>query len=589
MTMKPKAKKFRIRRNESAGSGSETSAAPAPANTAAAQAAAQPSTAAQAAAKPSTAAKAAAKPSTAAQGNSAAAPKGKPKGKADASAEDGFGRIPFPGAAAADAANEKDPAKIASDLDAIRKEGLTGRQLRLARRLAQKHGLAPTSDFDAVRLLRANGIDPFQRANMLELVVADKKAQAPTPNLPQTVDRAKTELSTNVTPPGGVTAEARAQEILRIQQDIARRRRVKLIALAGRLAVFVLLPTSIALVYFAFFATPMYATKSEFVIQQADAPAAGGMGGLLSGTGFATSQDSITVQSYLQSRQAVLRLDEDLGFRNHFSSDRIDAVQRLDPDASNEDTYKLFQRNVKIGYDPTEGIIKLEVVAASPEASAAFSEALIGYAEEQVDNLTQRLREDQMSGASETFVQAEANMMGAQMRVLELQEQLGVLDPVSESTALMGQISNFEVQLAQKQLELQQLLDNAQPSRARVSGVEGDISRLETLIQNLRGQLTNGNDEGGSLASISSQLRVAEVDLQTRTLMMQEALQSLEASRIEANRQVRYLSLGVNPVPPDEPTYPRVFENTMLTFLIFAGVYLVVSLTTSILREQVSN
>ena len=49
------------------------------------------------------------------------------------------------------------------DMDAIRKEGLTGRQLRMARRVAQKHGLPATSDFDAVRLLRAKGIDPFQR------------------------------------------------------------------------------------------------------------------------------------------------------------------------------------------------------------------------------------------------------------------------------------------------------------------------------------------------------------------------------------------------------------------------------------------
>ena len=37
------------------------------------------------------------------------------------------------------------------------------------------------------------------------------------------------------------------------------------------------------------------------------------------------------------------------------------------------------------------------------------------------------------------------------------------------------------------------------------------------------------------------------------------------------------------------PTYPRVFENMSLAFLIFAGVYLMISLTASILREQVSS
>ena len=58
-----------------------------------------------------------------------------------------------------------------NDIEAIRREGLTGRQLRMARRVAQKHNLPATSDFDAVRLLREQGIDPFARSNMLELVV----------------------------------------------------------------------------------------------------------------------------------------------------------------------------------------------------------------------------------------------------------------------------------------------------------------------------------------------------------------------------------------------------------------------------------
>ncbi len=71
--------------------------------------------------------------------------------------------------------------------------------------------------------------------------------------------------------------------------------------------------------------------------------------------------------------------------------------------------------------------------------------------------------------------------------------------------------------------------------------------------------------------------------------MVQQALQQMEAARIEANQQVRYLSLSVHPVAPDEATYPRAFENTVLAFLIFSGIYLMISLTASILREQVSS
>ncbi|MEM6694274.1 MAG: capsule biosynthesis protein [Pseudomonadota bacterium] len=498
--------------------------------------------------------------------------------------DDGFGDIAYPTAANPD--EPVAPAKSAEEeLDAIRKEGLTGRQLRMARRVALKNGLAPASDLDAVRLLRRKGIDPFQRSGVLALVQnpdGEKQARA-------SEDGASSEThlpSTHV-----LNGEARARSIIEMQRDIVRRRRRRMLQLAARLAVFVLLPTLIVGWYFARVATPMYATHSEFVIQQAQAPAtagASGLSGLFSGTSFATSQDSIAVQGFLQSIDAMLRLDADLGFRTHFSGDNIDILQRLEPDATKEAAYRLYSKFITISYDPTEGIIKMEVVAADPETSRLFSERLVTYAEEKVDALSLRLREDQMQGARESFEAAEQAMFDAQQRVLALQERLGVLDPMTESQALMTQVTTLEGQLSEKRLQLEQLLDNVRPNQARVEGTRGDISRLETLIAELRAQLTVSNESGQSLARISGELRIAERELQTRELLMTQALQQMETARIEADRQTRYLEQSVSPIAPDTPAYPRAFENTLLAFLIFGGIYLMISLTASILREQMS-
>ncbi|MBJ3762485.1 capsule biosynthesis protein [Maribius pontilimi] len=561
MTTKPKAKKFRIRKSSPLAGAAQVAA-----------------TAANAAAKPA--------PET-----------GAPARPAFPSADAVRKTATAPAALNPDIAGHSQ-LSAESDMAAIRKEGLTGRQLRMARRLAQKHEIAVTSDFDAVRQLRKRGIDPFERATMLELVVPDAARPAATSDksaapvqggrvqLPQTVAKAQVP-STEVSKPPRHAGERIAQ-INEIQRDIARRRRRRLALLGARLSVFVLLPTLIAGWYFYAVATPMYATKTEFVIQQAEAQAGGGLGGLFSGTGFATSQDSIAVQSYLTSRDAMLRLDEDAGFKTHFSQDHIDPIQRLPKGASMERTYDLYQDVVEIGYDPTEGIVKMEVIAADPEVSAEYSRRLIDYAEERVDNLTQRLRGDQMNDARASFDEAEAKMLAAQDRVLTLQEQLGVLDPAAESGSVMGQITTFETQLREKQLERETILSNRRPNQARLNGVEGEIRRLQAVVDDLRSQMTNGTGDAASLARISAQLRIAETDLETRTALMQQALQQLETARLEANRQTRYLSLGVTPVVPDAPAYPRSFENTLLAFLVFAGLYLLLSLTASILREQVS-
>ena len=122
------------------------------------------------------------------------------------------------------------------------------------------------------------------------------------------------------------------------------------------------------------------------MIQKAESNNGGssGLGSLLGGSSFATVQESIVVQSYLESREAMLRLDQELGFRAHFSAPEIDPLVRLPADASAEAVYATYRNQLTIGYDPTEGVIKMEMLATDPATSQAFSEALISYAEERV-------------------------------------------------------------------------------------------------------------------------------------------------------------------------------------------------------------
>jgi len=479
-----------------------------------------------------------------------------------------------------------------TEMDEIKREGLTGRQLRIARRMAQKHGLAATSDYDAVRLLRKKGIDPFKRTNLLDFGATPNPAvdgssepkDKVTIQLPQTMKDAPQTLPGPEMSP----AERRAFEIGQIQKDIARRRRRKLFALFARLAAFVLLPTLVVGYYFYKVATPMYASDSEFLILQADG-GPGSVGGLLAGTQFATTQDSISVQSFLESKEALLMLDRDAGFSDVFKQDWIDPIQRLEPDATLEDAFKLYKRMITIGYDPTEGVIRMEVAAPDPETATMFSQKLISYAEDRVNALSEKKREDQMRDAVEGFEAAQAARRQAQEDLIELQLKGAVLDPESVIAGLRARINEIEVQLQDKELQLAALLDNLRPNQAKVDGVRADIERLEAVLEELNAEMLDASAGENSLARLSVRIQMAQADLAARDMMLQTAMQQMENTRTEANRQVRYLTVSVNPVPSQEPSYPRKFENTILAFLLFAGIYLMISLTTSVLREQVSS
>jgi len=500
--------------------------------------------------------------------------------------------MPEGGPAQAEDVTEKAPAppSPAEQIKAISEEGLTGRQLRLARRVAVKNGIQASSDYDAVRQLRDAGIDPFQRNSVLDLVTPDtgkatgKAGNIQLPNV--TADPAPVPATKEET-----AASRNAAEILQIQRDIARRRQRKLLLLFTRLAFFVFLPTAAVGWYFYNIATPMYATNSEIVIQQAQPQngAASGFGALFQGTSMATQQDSIAVQSYLASREAMLRLDADHGFKEHFSDPDIDPIQRLEPEATNEEAFGLYTDHVRISYDPTEGLIRMEVIAADPVKSYEFSEALIGYAEEQVDQLTQRLRADQMRGALESYEDAEQRRADALATWLAIQQDVRQIDAASEASTKRGQIDRLENEKLDLERTLRARLSVERPSEIQVQILRDQIANIDSQIAELENELLGGGSDQASVAINNAELRTAEENYNFQTVMVQQALTQMETARIEANRQVRYLSQSVRPVIPDQATYPRAFENTILAFLIFSGIYLMISLTASILREQVSS
>ena len=309
---------------------------------------------------------------------------------------------------------------------------------------------------------------------------------------------------------------------------------------------------------------------------------------MFSGTSLANSQDSITVQSYLTSRGAMLRLEEDIGFREFYASEDIDRLQRLDPDASNERVFRQYKKSIKIGYDPTEGVIRMEVIAADPQVSASFSENLLEYAEERVNDLSKQKREDGMRDALAGFETAQKNRRDTQEALIRLQVENGV-DPEAEIVAIRAQITTYEGLLIEKELALSALLDNPRPNKAKVDGARSDVRRLKEQLAKLNVKMNSATEGDNSLAKQAVTMQLAKADLAAADMVLQSAQTAMEQARTEANRQVRYLTVAVQPVAPQEPTYPRRFENTILAFLIFAGIYLMLSLTASILREQVTS
>lgn len=391
-----------------------------------------------------------------------------------------------------------------------------------------------------------------------------------------------------------ISKDDRTLEIAQIQRKIARQRKRKTAQLIARLSFFVVLPTLFAGYYFYHVATPLYATQTEFVVQNVDdnasAPAAPAGGAAMLGgmSPMGSAQENIYVQRFLENMPAMIRLNNDQGFHAHFSSPDIDPLNRLAPDATLEDIFKMYLRQLDVGFDPAEGVIRMEIRAADPQTSYNFAQALQDYAEDSIHEMSEDLRQTRIAGAQSNFEAANESVIAARNRVVELQESGGLISAETEIASIQSRIETLESDILRQELRLQEITSSPQPNATRVRVIEENIQRMQDTIAQLRSTLTENQSFDESLARTQVELVAAQNELQLRQEMRSQALQALETARIEANRQALYIVQTVEPVLAETAAYPKSFENTLAAFLVFLGIYLAFSITASVLREQIS-
>ena len=91
------------------------------------------------------------------------------------------------------------------------------------------------------------------------------------------------------------------------------------------------------------------------------------------------------------------------------------------------------------------------------------------------------------------------------------------------------------------------LMENARPNTSKVNALKTSIRINKDLIEAKQAELTQTTGGADSLASKNARMVVAVADYRTREMMVQAAVQSVEAARVAADRQARYLATSFAP------------------------------------------
>ena len=348
----------------------------------------------------------------------------------------------------------------------------------------------------------------------------------------------------------------------------------------------VVVPTLVAILYYAFIASDVYVSESQFVVRSPDKPTTSGIGVILKTAGFSNAGDEIySAQSYVLSRDALRAINGNNDFRNAYSTPDISVFDRFDSFGlygSFEDLYRYYRKKISIDHDSTSSISTLTVRAYSPQAAVKFNRELLELAEGTVNRLNERGRQDLILFAQAEVDDATTKSRDAALNLARFRNVSGVVDPEKQATVQLQMISKLQDELIASRNQLLQLRAFA-PANPQIPVLR---TKIAGLSRDIDVELNKVAGSSRSLSATAAQYQRIQLESQVADKQLAAAISSLEEARNEARRKQAYVERIEQPNMPDSPLEPRRLREILAAFVFGLIAYGIISMLLAGIREH---
>jgi capsular polysaccharide transport system permease protein len=303
-------------------------------------------------------------------------------------------------------------------------------------------------------------------------------------------------------------------------------------------------------------------------------------------SGFAKAPDDVyAVTQYIRSRDALKYLDGQLDLRAAWGNRDIDLFHRFDPlgrDNSQEALYEYYLKRLKVGAEPASGITTLNVSGFKPEQVLKMNQLLLGKAEELVNTLNERGRNDLIRFAEKEVQLAEDKAKAAAQALSDFRNTEAVVDPEKQTMLHFEQIARLQEELIRTRGQLTQLKVFA-PDSPHPPALELRARTLETEIAAETEKITGGEQ---SLASKAAEYQRLQLEREFADKQLAVAMSALEGARNEAQRQQLYLETIAKPSLPDDATYPKRLRGVATTLILGLVAWGILAMLLAGVREH---
>ncbi|MBN3849459.1 sugar ABC transporter [Paraburkholderia sp. Ac-20342] len=316
----------------------------------------------------------------------------------------------------------------------------------------------------------------------------------------------------------------------------------------------------LAAIYALAFAAPRYGAESRFSVRSStpQSSAQSASASLLSsgngGSAVGGFVDGWAVADFIRSRDCMRQLDSEIGLRTYLAYTGLDPLNRLSPQAGEDELYRAYLDAIDVSYNMIEQIDVLRVSAFSPADARTISDALIGLAQQFVSNMDEKGIADTLKVSKEAVTRAEEDAIVARGALADWRVRNGNIDPEAEAGMLLNLSAQLEAELNTAKINLDKVRALSNPEHPMLRPAQLQVSALRKQLDDVRARMSGkGNTEASRLKSYQALLNAQTFADQNLT----SARHNYQQAFTDTLRLQRYLSVIARPVPEVQPGSPN--------------------------------
>ena len=265
-------------------------------------------------------------------------------------------------------------------------------------------------------------------------------------------------------------------------------------------------------------------------------------------------EDARFLKIYLESPQLLDELYNVFDFKKKYQKNKKDIFAGLKKNASKDDTYKFFRKQIQIILDEISGSINIVTFAYDSKTSLEFNDFLITKSEEFVNKLNQNIYLRQIDFVDQQVTKNRQRVSSDLDDLQNFQRNNLSLNLNQELLASSSLISSLENKLIDLKLKLavlkRQFIDQGAPE---IIYQESQIEELKKQIQEERNLLVSPS--GKNFGEKASDLARLEANYLFSNDLYKSSLAASEKTKLDSQQQQRFMATLSKPFLPENEWY----------------------------------